>query len=110
MEEYSFQNPTGLGVCGCDPQGCGGFDASRVLYGQNITHGGTDYTVVPGQDVVAVSSGTVRIGNVYRGNPEFKLVQILRSDGIVVKQMYISPSVVAGQTVTRARVCKRGVY
>jgi hypothetical protein len=100
FEGFSYQNPTGLGVRGCDQQGCGGFDATRVLYGQNISHGGTDYTAIPGQNVFAVSSGVVRIGNVYRNDPAFKLVQILRADGAIVKQMYISPSVVNGQIVS----------
>ncbi len=101
-------NPTGGAVRGCDVGwGCGGYGASRD--GGRRTHAGVDYTGTANQDVKAVISGTVRVGQPYADGTDsevLRLVEITSFDGSeVVKQMYVGPAagvqtgsvVIAGQ-------------
>jgi murein DD-endopeptidase MepM/ murein hydrolase activator NlpD len=58
--EYSFVNPTGKGIRGCDAQGCGGYGATRENKdGTKRYHWKIDIISEPGQDVVAPAEGVV---------------------------------------------------
>lgn len=61
-------------------------------------HEGVDYVVTPGEDIFAITSGTIRIGNVYRGSKQMKLIEITGPE-YRVKQMYVNPTVKNGDTV-----------
>ena len=107
-ERRKLVNPTGGKVHGRDPQGCGRYGARRVSQdGQRRLHTGSDYVGTPGQDVLAVTDGTVnRIGKPYRFYEDFRLVEIKTSEGHIIRQMYVAPApgVVQGVTVSAGQV------
>lgn len=85
LADQSWANPTNGDVRNCDPRGCGAFGASRVG-GQ---HGGLDLDSVPGQSVVAPTSGTFggRIIVPKSGEPG---IRINLANGIHVDVLYVT--------------------
>jgi RHS repeat-associated protein len=87
----TWRNPTNGDVRGCDAKGCGNFGESRD--GGSRSHDGLDYTGVPGGNVYAVTSGTVtRIGYAYSDNLSFRYVEIDAGNGVVARELYVSPA------------------
>jgi murein DD-endopeptidase MepM/ murein hydrolase activator NlpD len=90
-----------------DAYGAGDFGADRTRTQTDGTkirykHKGVDYSVLPAASIYAPISGTVRVGNCYRGNNFFKLVEIL---GVIYccRILYVEPflQVKNGATVKR---------
>ncbi len=102
-DQRTWVNPTGGGIRGCDDHGCGYFGAPRE-YGSHI---GADYKASPGQDVKAVTSGTVsKIGYPYGDDLSYRYVQISTPDGYVVQELYVDPAkgITTGTEVTGGQV------
>ena len=94
-------NPTDGDIRECDPQGCGHFGASR----KNRSHTGVDYIATPEQPVKAIRSGTVTlVGHVYSDDLSFRYIAIRTDDGLVVRQLYVSPYVAVGSRVQAGEV------
>ncbi len=92
-------SPTGRGVRGCDPNGCGDFRATR----RGRIHHATDYLGTPGQVVVAPTGGVVRRrGIVYREPHRQQLIVIDAESGHEVRVLYVQPydQIRAGARVT----------
>src|SRR5438094_811233 len=84
--ETYWVNPTGGPIRGCDSYGCGSKGAPRSYGG----HHGADYDGTPGQDVLAVVSGTVtKIGWPYAG-ASLRYIEIT-SDDYVARELYVQP-------------------
>ncbi len=87
-------NPTGKGVRGQDGYGCGSYQkCTRVSGGRRTPHQGTDYKATAGQDVKAVTDGTVIKTNAFTGRDlSLHHVLIETSDGHIIRQGYIDAS------------------
>lgn len=82
-----------------DSTGNGWFGASRG----SRKHKGTDFVVSPGERIYACISGRVRVGLVYGGSIEMKLVEIV-NDTYKVQQMYVQPYVKTGDYIKEGSV------
>lgn len=95
-------NPTGGEIRGCDDgRGCGNFGASRDS--GTRTHPGTVYVATRGQDVRAVTGGTIsKIGYPYSDDLSFRYVEINAGNGYVAREFYVEPAtgIVRGATVS----------
>lgn len=89
LVECAWLNPTGGAIRGRDNHGEGHFGASRK-YGPHV---GADYSGTGGQDVLAVTDGTIRIGHPYAEDLSFKYLAITTSDGITARMLYVLPAV-----------------
>ena len=107
-----WANPTNNVERGRDGGGSGKYGASRNEGLGTNTHWGADYVGTPGQNVAAVHFGeVVSIGNAYRGDPRFKMIDIQTFDSFIKSPLigmgYVSPAdgihpgafVVPGQTI-----------
>lgn len=104
-------NPTGGEVRGQDGYGCGSFGVCtrRSPSGAVTGHQGTDYVSAAGEEVRAVTSGTVDKTNLFvrRGDDSLWYVKIKTSDGYVIRQGYIDRATItvdAGDIVTAGQV------
>ena len=98
-------NPTRGKVRGCDSQGCGHYGASRA--GGTRSHNGVDYVAAPGQDVVAVTDGTIsKIGYPYRSNLAFRYIEITTNDNHTAREFYVlpAPKIAVGVNVSVGQV------
>ena len=103
--QQNWANPTGGKIRGCDPLGCGNFQASRTGPAGPYPHAGADYSSQPGQDVHAAVDGTVtRLGYPYGNSNYYRYVEVTSPNGEVVKHFYVSPSVSAGAKVNAGDV------
>lgn len=88
-EARRWISPTGQGIRS-DRRGDGHFGSSRD--GGSRLHSGVDYTAENGQDIVAVTSGTItKIGYTYSDDLSFRYVEIQTNDGYAVREYYVSP-------------------
>ncbi len=88
---------------GNDPTGNGWFGAKR---GKKL-HRGVDYLTIPGENIFAVASGRIRVGNVYENSTEMKLVEIKGKQdvhNVKAKQMYVLPYVKTGDYVKKGQI------
>lgn len=97
-----------IGVVFVVASACTKADRTDAQGEQLRPHRGVDYIATPGQDVFAVTDGTIsRIGHPYANDLSYKLIEISTSDGYVVRQFYVEPapgiskgaSVSAGQVI-----------
>jgi len=94
-------NPTNGFIRQCDSKGCGHYGASRG----DRRHTGVDYIATPDQAVKAITSDTVTIiGHTYSDDLSFRYVTIEADNGLVVRQLYVLPSVVTGMRVNAGDV------
>jgi RHS repeat-associated protein len=93
QQARTWVNPTGGGIRGWDAHGGGRFGDPR----KDGPHTGVDYVAQAGQDVAAVTEGTVTfVGYPYRNDLTYRYIQIETSDGYRVRQFYVQPAVGIG--------------
>ena len=86
-----------------DQFGSGRYGARR---GSRL-HLGVDYACWPGSLICSATDGTVtRIGQCYSetDRQQYKLVEIETSDGALVRYLYVSPHVTAGQYIKHGQI------
>ena len=66
-------------------------------------HKGTDYVVIPGENIYACTDGLIRLGTVYKDSPKMKLVEI-KNNTYRVQQMYVLPTVKTGDIVKKGQI------
>ena len=99
VPQPEWVSPTGRGVRGCGPLGCGDFNARR----SGRLHQATDYLGIPGQVVVAPRGGVVRrLGRPYDPPYNQQLIVIDDENGLRVRVLYVQPydHIRAGARVT----------